>query len=153
MCFLYVWRPGVITMQALSEDDRRLWMEAMDGREPVGCHGYQFALMWQRRAVDRQTRRERDSMFSTQSKSTLHILIKAFCSVRFHISASLHDSSSNYKKKAICNNSCRLFHSVSPMFGLISLLNFNPKASVFRPFMSRRFSTNMWKTYKLEHAA
>ncbi|XP_037544194.1 rho GTPase-activating protein 26 [Nematolebias whitei] len=28
-------RPGVITMQALSEDDRRLWMEAMDGREPV----------------------------------------------------------------------------------------------------------------------
>uniref|UniRef100_A0A3P8VZS2 Rho GTPase-activating protein 26 n=1 Tax=Cynoglossus semilaevis TaxID=244447 RepID=A0A3P8VZS2_CYNSE len=29
-------RPGVITMQALSEEDRRLWMEAMDGREPVG---------------------------------------------------------------------------------------------------------------------
>nr|DBA30818.1 TPA: hypothetical protein GDO54_006756 [Pyxicephalus adspersus] len=28
-------RPTVITMQALSEDDRRLWMEAMDGREPV----------------------------------------------------------------------------------------------------------------------
>ncbi|KAG2455750.1 RHG26 protein, partial [Polypterus senegalus] len=27
--------PGVITMQALSEEDRRLWMEAMDGREPV----------------------------------------------------------------------------------------------------------------------
>ncbi|KAK7926322.1 hypothetical protein WMY93_008632, partial [Mugilogobius chulae] len=26
---------GVITMQALSEEDRRLWMEAMDGREPV----------------------------------------------------------------------------------------------------------------------
>uniref|UniRef100_A0A3Q3R4D5 Rho GTPase-activating protein 26 n=1 Tax=Monopterus albus TaxID=43700 RepID=A0A3Q3R4D5_MONAL len=35
-------RPGVITMQALSEEDRRLWMEAMDGREPVGYHGYQF---------------------------------------------------------------------------------------------------------------
>uniref|UniRef100_A0A667XR52 Rho GTPase activating protein 26 n=1 Tax=Myripristis murdjan TaxID=586833 RepID=A0A667XR52_9TELE len=33
-------RPGVITMQALSEEDRRLWMEAMDGREPVGYHGY-----------------------------------------------------------------------------------------------------------------
>uniref|UniRef100_A0A672FW82 Rho GTPase-activating protein 26 n=1 Tax=Salarias fasciatus TaxID=181472 RepID=A0A672FW82_SALFA len=32
-------RPGVITMQALSEEDRRLWMEAMDGREPVGYHG------------------------------------------------------------------------------------------------------------------
>uniref|UniRef100_A0AAQ4RJA2 Rho GTPase activating protein 26 n=1 Tax=Gasterosteus aculeatus aculeatus TaxID=481459 RepID=A0AAQ4RJA2_GASAC len=30
-------RTGVITMQALSEEDRRLWMEAMDGREPVGC--------------------------------------------------------------------------------------------------------------------
>ncbi|XP_074147801.1 rho GTPase-activating protein 26 isoform X2 [Sminthopsis crassicaudata] len=28
-------RPGVITMQALSEEDRRLWMEAMDGQEPV----------------------------------------------------------------------------------------------------------------------
>ncbi|KAG8439232.1 hypothetical protein GDO86_005452, partial [Hymenochirus boettgeri] len=28
-------RPTVITMQALSEEDRRLWMEAMDGREPV----------------------------------------------------------------------------------------------------------------------
>uniref|UniRef100_A0A671KK02 Rho GTPase-activating protein 26 n=1 Tax=Sinocyclocheilus anshuiensis TaxID=1608454 RepID=A0A671KK02_9TELE len=28
-------RPGVITMQALSEEDRRLWMEAMDGREPI----------------------------------------------------------------------------------------------------------------------
>ncbi|XP_013916488.1 PREDICTED: rho GTPase-activating protein 26-like [Thamnophis sirtalis] len=28
-------RSGVITMQALSEEDRRLWMEAMDGREPV----------------------------------------------------------------------------------------------------------------------
>uniref|UniRef100_A0A674N4L4 Rho GTPase activating protein 26 n=1 Tax=Takifugu rubripes TaxID=31033 RepID=A0A674N4L4_TAKRU len=29
-------RSGVITMQALSEEDRRLWMEAMDGKEPVG---------------------------------------------------------------------------------------------------------------------
>uniref|UniRef100_A0AAQ5ZHC7 Rho GTPase-activating protein 26 n=1 Tax=Amphiprion ocellaris TaxID=80972 RepID=A0AAQ5ZHC7_AMPOC len=35
-------RPGVITMQAMSEEDRRLWMEAMDGREPVGYHGYRF---------------------------------------------------------------------------------------------------------------
>uniref|UniRef100_A0A8C9WT52 Rho GTPase-activating protein 26 n=1 Tax=Scleropages formosus TaxID=113540 RepID=A0A8C9WT52_SCLFO len=32
-------RSGVITMQALSEEDRRLWMEAMDGREPVGSLG------------------------------------------------------------------------------------------------------------------
>uniref|UniRef100_A0A671U945 Rho GTPase-activating protein 26 n=1 Tax=Sparus aurata TaxID=8175 RepID=A0A671U945_SPAAU len=31
-------RSGVITMQALSEEDRRLWMEAMDGREPVRYH-------------------------------------------------------------------------------------------------------------------
>uniref|UniRef100_A0A8C2KB69 Rho GTPase-activating protein 26 n=1 Tax=Cyprinus carpio TaxID=7962 RepID=A0A8C2KB69_CYPCA len=31
-------RPGVITMQALSEEDRRLWMEAMDGREPALFH-------------------------------------------------------------------------------------------------------------------
>uniref|UniRef100_A0A7N6FAU2 Rho GTPase-activating protein 26 n=1 Tax=Anabas testudineus TaxID=64144 RepID=A0A7N6FAU2_ANATE len=37
-------RPGVITMQALSEEDRRLWMEAMDGREPVGYHGYLVQL-------------------------------------------------------------------------------------------------------------
>lgn len=29
-------------MQALSEEDRRLWMEAMDGREPVGCRGYRI---------------------------------------------------------------------------------------------------------------
>ncbi|XP_067899748.1 rho GTPase-activating protein 26-like isoform X12 [Heterodontus francisci] len=28
-------RTTMITMQALSEEDRRLWMEAMDGREPV----------------------------------------------------------------------------------------------------------------------
>ncbi|XP_072002217.1 rho GTPase-activating protein 26 isoform X1 [Engystomops pustulosus] len=28
-------RSTTLTMQALSEDDRRLWMEAMDGREPV----------------------------------------------------------------------------------------------------------------------
>uniref|UniRef100_A0A7N6BXR8 Rho GTPase-activating protein 26 n=1 Tax=Anabas testudineus TaxID=64144 RepID=A0A7N6BXR8_ANATE len=40
-------RPGVITMQALSEEDRRLWMEAMDGREPVGYHGYRFFLLVQ----------------------------------------------------------------------------------------------------------
>ncbi|KAF7249359.1 Rho GTPase-activating protein 26 [Varanus komodoensis] len=34
-------RPGVITMQALSEEDRRLWMEAMDGREPVSKNVYE----------------------------------------------------------------------------------------------------------------
>lgn len=29
-------RHGVITLQAVSEANRRLWMEAMDGKEPVG---------------------------------------------------------------------------------------------------------------------
>uniref|UniRef100_A0A3Q3WKJ2 Rho GTPase-activating protein 26 n=1 Tax=Mola mola TaxID=94237 RepID=A0A3Q3WKJ2_MOLML len=38
-------RPGVITMQALSEEDRRLWMEAMDGREPVGYHVAQLDVI------------------------------------------------------------------------------------------------------------
>uniref|UniRef100_A0A8C2K9S8 Rho GTPase-activating protein 26 n=1 Tax=Cyprinus carpio TaxID=7962 RepID=A0A8C2K9S8_CYPCA len=41
-------RPGVITMQALSEEDRRLWMEAMDGREPLhlsrSATGFIYAL-------------------------------------------------------------------------------------------------------------
>lgn len=41
---LYLRRPGVITMQALSEEDRRLWMEAMDGREPVSKNISEKAL-------------------------------------------------------------------------------------------------------------
>ncbi|XP_032218129.1 rho GTPase-activating protein 26 isoform X1 [Nematostella vectensis] len=28
-------RPGSITLQALNEEDRKLWMEAMDGKEPI----------------------------------------------------------------------------------------------------------------------
>lgn len=32
---LFLCRHGVITLQALSEANRRLWMEAMDGKEPV----------------------------------------------------------------------------------------------------------------------
>ena len=28
-------KPGTLTFQALSEEDRRLWMDAMDGKEPV----------------------------------------------------------------------------------------------------------------------
>lgn len=33
-------KPGVIyTLQALSEDDRKLWMDAMDGKEPVSVGG------------------------------------------------------------------------------------------------------------------
>lgn len=31
-------------MQALSEEDRRLWMEAMDGREPVSTNIREKAL-------------------------------------------------------------------------------------------------------------
>jgi len=32
-------RPGVIyTFQALSEEDRKLWMDVMDGKEPVIEH-------------------------------------------------------------------------------------------------------------------
>uniref|UniRef100_A0A672GEB3 Rho GTPase-activating protein 42-like n=1 Tax=Salarias fasciatus TaxID=181472 RepID=A0A672GEB3_SALFA len=31
-------RHGVLTLQALSEANRRLWMEAMDGKEPVSVH-------------------------------------------------------------------------------------------------------------------
>uniref|UniRef100_A0A8C0URJ2 Oligophrenin 1 n=1 Tax=Cyanistes caeruleus TaxID=156563 RepID=A0A8C0URJ2_CYACU len=34
-------RSGTITLQALSEANRRLWMEAMDGKEPMGPLDYQ----------------------------------------------------------------------------------------------------------------
>ncbi|XP_026051956.1 rho GTPase-activating protein 42 isoform X1 [Carassius auratus] len=34
-CFYNVHRHGIITLQALSESNRRLWMEAMDGKEPI----------------------------------------------------------------------------------------------------------------------
>jgi hypothetical protein len=31
-----IFRPGIVyTFQALSENDRKAWMDAMDGREPV----------------------------------------------------------------------------------------------------------------------
>lgn len=34
--FFNIFRPGVIyTFQALSEEDRKLWMDVMDGKEPV----------------------------------------------------------------------------------------------------------------------
>uniref|UniRef100_A0A4W3HC68 Rho GTPase-activating protein 26 n=1 Tax=Callorhinchus milii TaxID=7868 RepID=A0A4W3HC68_CALMI len=36
-------RTSVITMQAFSEEDRRLWIEAMDGREPLTC-GFPFSF-------------------------------------------------------------------------------------------------------------
>lgn len=35
---MFSYRHGVITLQALSEANRRLWMEAMDGKEPVRIH-------------------------------------------------------------------------------------------------------------------
>lgn len=31
-------KPGTLTFQALSEEDRRLWMDAMDGKEPVSLN-------------------------------------------------------------------------------------------------------------------
>ncbi len=31
-----------LTLQALSEEDRRLWLDAMDGKEPVGYHGSMY---------------------------------------------------------------------------------------------------------------
>ncbi|XP_051960004.1 rho GTPase-activating protein 42 isoform X1 [Xyrauchen texanus] len=34
-CFFKDHRHGIITLQALSESNRRLWMEAMDGKEPI----------------------------------------------------------------------------------------------------------------------
>ncbi|XP_057216907.1 rho GTPase-activating protein 42 isoform X3 [Triplophysa rosa] len=34
-CFYKTHRHGIITLQALSESNRRLWMEAMDGKEPI----------------------------------------------------------------------------------------------------------------------
>ena len=33
--FVIVFRPETLTFQAMSESDRRLWMDAMDGKEPV----------------------------------------------------------------------------------------------------------------------
>lgn len=36
LCDWYICRPGVpVTMQAFSEEDRKLWMEALDGKEAV----------------------------------------------------------------------------------------------------------------------
>lgn len=36
LCSWYICRPGVpVTMQAFSEEDRKLWMEALDGKEAV----------------------------------------------------------------------------------------------------------------------
>lgn len=34
--FLIYFRPGIVyTFQALSEEDRKLWLDIMDGKEPV----------------------------------------------------------------------------------------------------------------------
>uniref|UniRef100_A0A8D2ZI65 Rho GTPase activating protein 42 n=1 Tax=Scophthalmus maximus TaxID=52904 RepID=A0A8D2ZI65_SCOMX len=40
-------RHGVMTLQALSESNRRLWLEAMDGKEPVSLftHGRQWGFL------------------------------------------------------------------------------------------------------------
>uniref|UniRef100_A0A7N9AQC0 Rho GTPase activating protein 26 n=1 Tax=Mastacembelus armatus TaxID=205130 RepID=A0A7N9AQC0_9TELE len=58
-------RAGVITMQAMSEEDRRLWMEAMDGREPVGYHGYQFVVVTE--AKERQRKKKNKRVSSTKT--------------------------------------------------------------------------------------
>uniref|UniRef100_A0A7N9AXP8 Rho GTPase-activating protein 26 n=1 Tax=Mastacembelus armatus TaxID=205130 RepID=A0A7N9AXP8_9TELE len=55
-------RAGVITMQAMSEEDRRLWMEAMDGREPVGYHGYQFVVVTEAKERQRKKKNKRVSV-------------------------------------------------------------------------------------------
>lgn len=41
--FILFIRPGVIyTFQALSEEDRKLWMDVMDGKEPVIAYVYTY---------------------------------------------------------------------------------------------------------------
>lgn len=40
-------RPGIITLQAFSESNRKLWLEAMDGKEPVRIlFDFHFAFFW-----------------------------------------------------------------------------------------------------------
>lgn len=36
-CYFLPTRSAPLTFQALSDEDRRLWLDAMDGKEPVGC--------------------------------------------------------------------------------------------------------------------
>ena len=37
--YIYLYRPGVVyTFQALSEEDCELWLDAMDGKEPMYVH-------------------------------------------------------------------------------------------------------------------
>uniref|UniRef100_A0A3B5LRP2 Rho GTPase-activating protein 10 n=1 Tax=Xiphophorus couchianus TaxID=32473 RepID=A0A3B5LRP2_9TELE len=46
-------RPGtVLTVQALSEDDHKLWMHAMGGKEPIGC--YLGRTLSKERGIDAQ---------------------------------------------------------------------------------------------------
>lgn len=45
-CVLYVSRPGtLLTVQALSEDDYRFWLQAMGGKEPVSYTSAQIHLL------------------------------------------------------------------------------------------------------------
>lgn len=40
-------RPGIITLQAFSESNRKLWLEAMDGKEPVRISfNFHFTVFW-----------------------------------------------------------------------------------------------------------
>ncbi|XP_017264613.1 rho GTPase-activating protein 10 isoform X2 [Kryptolebias marmoratus] len=46
-------RPGtVLTVQAMSEDDHKLWMQAMGGKEPIGC--YLGRTLSKERGIDAQ---------------------------------------------------------------------------------------------------
>lgn len=151
MCFFSVWRPGVITMQALSEEDRRLWMEAMDGREPVGYHGYWFALTWQRQTVtDRQGEGETCSLSKTRAHFTFLNSLFFFLQCLFS-----HHLFTTWLVitllKAACINSCWcLFHSVIRTFGLSRLLNFEPKASECSHVSTLHAPTSL-STWRLEN--
>ena len=39
---MFVSRSAPLTFQALSEEDRKLWLDAMDGKEPVCCLTVRF---------------------------------------------------------------------------------------------------------------
>jgi hypothetical protein len=43
--YFVVFRPGMLyTLQALSEDDRKCWMDVMDGKEPVSEDSHQHVV-------------------------------------------------------------------------------------------------------------
>uniref|UniRef100_A0A667XG64 Rho GTPase-activating protein 26 n=1 Tax=Myripristis murdjan TaxID=586833 RepID=A0A667XG64_9TELE len=95
-------RPGVITMQALSEEDRRLWMEAMDGREPVGYHGYLPDCLadHMRRERERQTDRQTDRQTETDMLDDPEWEIKTITSAIKHYLRSVWEEVHTYNPEA-----------------------------------------------------